>query len=71
MKTKIKKRKQSAINSFFQGFGSVIDISGPDSSEYFILYESNSTKAIKANWDRVGDEIRNSIKVIDSELISK
>jgi hypothetical protein len=71
MKTQIKKRKPSAINSFFEGFGSVIDISGPDSGEYFILYESNSKKAISANWYRVGEEIRNSIKVIDSELISK
>ncbi len=71
MKTQIKKRKSSPINSFFEGFGSVIDISGPDSREYFILFESNYTKAIKANWSRVGEEIRNSLKVIDSEIISK
>lgn len=71
MKTQIKKRKQSAINSFFKGFGSVIDISGSDPREYFILYESNSTKAIKATWNRVGEDIQTSIKVVDRELTSK
>lgn len=68
MKTDLKMKRFNALHPFIQGFWSIFNISGPNTEEYLVLFESNSKKALQSNWGKVGNTIKQSLNTFNSKI---
>jgi len=66
-----KKNKFAVMNSFFRGFLSIFNFSGPEPKEYLMFFESNQNKALKSHWDNVGKSIQTSMQSLDAKILTK
>lgn len=57
MRNQTIKRRFIRCSSFFQGFGSVVNIAGPNPNEYLKFLDTLPNASLEHSWKSVGDNI--------------